>query len=373
MLSKRTLQNIFLVAMCSASAQSIAGITLYNKDGKYLKVGGRIQIQYHQTDVSGGATTDDAFFRRLRPYIEGSLHKNWKAKFQWDMGGASGSNELAVKDAYFQYKGYKNMKVTVGNALIPFSREQLTSSKKQALVERTFVGDHNYGTPERALGLHLTGQNGQLKWGFSLASSSIDPSSSKIDFDTPVNKNADFNEGWIVAGRAEYHLIGNVTLSQGNFNHKTGLSVAIAGFSWNNDDDNNGSANSIDSVTGLELSMAYRVSGLSLDLQYNQFDADAVNASLTSGIYVNGSTKLKNWSVEAAYMFVPNKMEVVLGLSGQDTDGYAAKWKRTSVGINYYVKNQNIKYQLSYRQNENVNGVSGSDSDEIFLQAQFVF
>lgn len=373
MLLKTIVRRIILVALCGVTSQSFAGITLYNKDGKYVKVGGRIQIQFNQTDPSAGNSTDDVFFRRLRPYIEGSLHKDWKAKFQWDMGKASGSNEIAIKDAYFQYKGYKGMKVTLGNALVPFSRETLTSSKKQGFVERTFVGDHNYGSPDRALGLHLKGKSGQVNWGLSLASSSIDPSSSKIDFDTPVNESSDFNEGWIAAARAEYHIIGNVKLSQGDFSGKTGLSVAVAGFSWNNDDDNNGSANSLDNVSGLELSLAFRSSGFSVDVEFNKFEADAVNPALTSGLYVNGSTTLENWSVEAGYMFMPKKMELVLGVSGQDADGYADEWTRTTIGLNYYVKKHNIKYQLSYRQNENIDGVIGSDSDEVFLQAQFVF
>ena len=373
MLTKTITRALVFTAAIVSASQSIAGITLYNKDGKYLKIGGRIQIQYHQTDPSVGTTTDDVFFRRLRPYIEGSLHKDWKGKFQWDMGKADGSNEIAVKDAYFQYKGYKGMKVTLGNSLVPFSRELLTSSKKQGFVERTFVGDHNYGSPDRALGLHLSGTSGQVKWGASFASSSIDPSSSKIDFDTPVNSNSDFNEGWIAAARAEFHIIGNVKLSQGNFQRSNGLSIAIAGFNWSNDDDNNGSANSLDGVTGLELSLAYRVAGLSLDLQYNKFEADTTNPALTSGLYVNGSTTLENWSVEAGYMISPSKVELMLGVSGQDADGYADEWTRTTVGINYYVKKHNIKYQLSYRQNENVDGTIGNDSDEIFLQAQYVF
>jgi len=256
---------------------------------------------------------------------------------------------------------------------VPFSRETLTSSKKQGFVERTFVGDHNFGSPDRALGLHLVGKSGQINWGFSVASSSIDPDAGKIDFDSPVNKNSDFNQGWIVAGRAEYNIFGNVKLSQGDFSNKSGLSIAVAGFSWNNDDDNNGSANSLDSVTGLEVSLGYRGNGFSVDIEYNTFDADAVNPALTSGLYVNGSTTLENWSVEAGYMIMPSKLELMLGFSGQDADGYADEWTRTTLGLNYYVKKHNIKYQLSYRQNENVKGVIGNDSDEVFLQAQYVF
>jgi len=372
MIIKNRLFIIVFLTILLFSSLVNAGITVYKKGDKYLKIGGRIQIQYHSKD-DGVSDTDTIDFRRLRPYIEGSVHKNWKGKFQWDMAGASGNNEISIKDAYFQYRGFEGMKLTFGNALFPFSRETLTSSKKQALVERTFVGDHNYGAPGRNLGLHFTGKQGMLNWGFSLSSASIDPSADKIDFDTPVNTNSDFNEGIIVGGRIEFNVIGRVKLSQGNFSNKHALSFAVAAYQWQNDDDNIASANSLDTVNGLELSAAWRWQRFSIDAQINSFEADAVNATLTSGMYVNGSTKLEQYSVEAGYMLVPNKLEVVLGLSSQDADGYAQEWDRQSFGINYYIKKHDIKLQLTVRNNENVKGVVGNDLDEVFFQAQYVF
>lgn len=151
--------RLAIVSALAIPAAGHAGGITYKDGDSYLKVGGRLQLQYHQVDPDGGSKTDDIFFRRLRPYIEGSTHKDWKAKIQWDMGKAEDTNEIAVKDAYFQYKGWKNTKLTIGNANFPFSREFLTSSKYQQLVERTFVGDHNYGTPDRNTGLHLTGNS----------------------------------------------------------------------------------------------------------------------------------------------------------------------------------------------------------------------
>lgn len=120
------------VLTIAAPQTRAAGITVYKDGDKYVKLGGRIQLQYHLVDPDSGDSSDSLFFRRFRPYIEGSLHKDWKGKFQWDMGKASGDNEIAIKDAYLQYKGVENIKVTVGNANFPFSRELLTSSKKTA-------------------------------------------------------------------------------------------------------------------------------------------------------------------------------------------------------------------------------------------------
>ncbi len=357
-----------------------AGGVTYKDGDKYLKVGGRLQLQYHQVDPEGGDTTDEIFFRRLRPYIEGSTHKDWKAKIQWDMGKAENDNEIAVKDAYFQYSGVENMKVTVGNANFPFSREFLTSSKYQQLVERTFVGDHNYGTPDRNVGVHLTGntESKKLTWGASGTIASIDPDAKKLDFDTPINSNDDFNEGFMVGGRVDFHPFGELKFAQGDFSGKTKATIGVAAYTWNNDGDNNThtpgatSKADVDSVTGLEVSGAFRKAGFSVDAQYNSFDSDTVESGFTGGLYKNGATTLTNAAIEGGYM-INEKVEIVAAYQTQDADGYATSWDRTSVGANWFINKHDTKVQLSYRMGENLNGVENSDEDEVFLQTQFVF
>ena len=100
--SKTSLLILAAAGVITLPISSYAGGITYKDGDKYLKVGGRIQIQYHQEKPDGGETTDDLFFRRLRPYIEGSLHKDWNGKIQFDLGKAEGENELAIKDAYMQ-------------------------------------------------------------------------------------------------------------------------------------------------------------------------------------------------------------------------------------------------------------------------------
>ncbi len=358
---------------------AFAGGITYKDGDDYLKVGGRIQLQYHQVQPDGGDTTDEIFFRRLRPYIEGSTHKDWKAKIQWDMGKAEGENEIAVKDAYFQYKGMSNTKLTIGNANFPFSREFLTSSKYQQLVERTFVGDHNYGTPDRNVGIHMTGntESKKVTWGASGTIASIDPDNKKLDFDTPVNRNDDFNDGFMIGGRVDFHPFGKLKFSQGDFSGKTKATIGVAAFSWGNDGDNNtyapgDSKADVDSATGVEVSGAFRSSGFSVDAQYNTFDADTVLAGITDGIYKNGTTTLTNAAIEGGYM-INNTIEIVAGYQTQDADGYATAWNRTSVGANWFINKHDTKVQLTYRMGENLNGVENADEDEVFLQTQFVF
>jgi hypothetical protein len=380
---QRNSNRSLVVAMLGAitiPATSYAGGITYKDGDKYLKVGGRIQLQYHQSKPDGGETTDDLFFRRLRPYIEGSLHKDWKAKIQFDLGKAEGENEVAIKDAYFQYKGWKGMKLNIGNANFPFSREFLTSSKYQQLVERTFVGDHNYGTPDRNTGLHLVGKTGNKKisWGASTTVATIDPDNDKLDFDTPVNRNDDFNEGFMAGGRVDWHPFGYLKFSQGDFKRETKATIGVAAFTWSNDDDVNSYTPGctgkcdVDSVTGIEISGAFRAAGFSIDAQYNSFDSETVEAGITDGIYVNGKTTLTNAAIEGGYMF-GDTIELVAGYQTQDADGYATSWNRTSVGANWFINKHDTKVQLTYRMGESLDGVENNDEDEVFLQTQFVF
>lgn len=370
--------GIFL-ATTIVPATAVAGVT-YKDGDKYIKLGGRIQMQYHLSDPEGGEKTDELFFRRLRPYIEGSLYKNWKGKIQWDMGKAEGDNEIAVKDAYMQYKTQSGTKIIVGNKVFPFSREMITSSKKQQLVERTFVGDHNYGTPDRNMGVHLKGlaSDKMFNWGAAITQASIDPDDQKLDFDSPANANKDFNEGFMVGGRVEMSFGNRVKFSQGDFSNKTATSIGFGAYTWSNDGDNN-SGNEVnnkadvDSVTGLELSAAFRGKGFSVDAQINSFDAETVVATYTGGVYKDGATTLTNAAVEAGYMVSPKTFELVLGYQTQDADNYADAWNRTSVGANWFIEKHKIKVQMTYRMGENLKGNADKNEDEFYLQTQYVF
>jgi len=386
-----TLAGCIISLAAVSTCANAGGITVYKGDnGEYIKIGGRIQLQYHYEDPDDGSSTDDLFFRRLRPYVEGSLHPDWLGKFQIDYGKADGDDEVAIKDAYFQYKGFENMKVTIGNANFPFSREFLTSSKYQQLVERTFVGDHNYGTPDRNLGIHLTGHTGNnlLSWGASATMAAVDPENKRLDFDTPVNRDDDFNEGWMFGGRIDYMPFGKIKLSQGDFGGEKGIAIGLAASTWNNDNDNNtyklGQSDAdeclvdlakcdVDSVTGYEADVAFRGGGFSVDAEYNLFDAELVENGITGGIYKNSDTDLKNWAIEGGYMVIPGKLEFVLGYQDQNADNYDEHWTRQSIGVNYFIKKNDIKIQATWRRNDNKDGIDGNDENEGFIQTQFVF
>jgi hypothetical protein len=351
-----------------------AGGYKFSDGDKFLEVGARIQLQYKVDDPAAGARTDDIFFRRLRVRVAGSMHKDWKGQVEWDMGKASGDNEVSVKETWMQYSGWTNMTLKIGNSSFPFSREFMTPYTRQQLVERTFVGDLNYGTPDKNVGLHLRGQNGDKKITYRASASigSVQSDSAKLRFNTPVNDLTDYADGYMIGGRVDYHPLGFVKFMQGDFSGKTRFTIGAAAYAWNNDGDLVVNAEDVDSITALEISGAFRSHGFSIDAQYNNFDSELVDVTQTDGLYRNGKTTLNNAAIEGGYMF-DNKIELVAGYQSQDADNYASSWNRTSVGANWFIKGNDIKVQLTYRMGENLDGVSGKDKDEIFLQTQFDF
>ena len=82
---------------------------------------------------------------------------------------------------------------------------------------------------------------------------------------------------------------------------------------------------------------------------------------------------MSNYAVQAGYMVVHSKFEIVAGLQAQDADTYPTPWYRTSVGANYFVAKHDIKVQATYRMGNNLNGIDGADEDELFVQFQYVF
>ena len=350
----------------------------FSDGDRFLEVGARIQLQYKVDDPADGARTDDIFFRRLRVRVAGSMHKDWKGQVEWDMGKATGDNEISVKESWMLYSGWNNMTLRIGNSSFPFSREFMTPYTKQQLVERTFVGDLNYGTPDKNVGLHLRGHNSDkiLTYRASASIGSVQADDAKLRFNTPVNDLSDYADGYMIGGRVDYHPLGFVKFQQGDFSGKTRFTLGAAAYAWSNDGDVIISApvasQEVDSITALEISAAFRSHGFSIDAQYNNFDSELVDASHTGGLYRNGKTTLNNAAIEGGYMF-NNRFELVAGYQTQDADNYDTSWNRSSLGANWFIEGNDIKVQLSYRMGENQDGTSGNDKDEIFLQTQFDF
>jgi hypothetical protein len=389
----KTGRNFMLLVAMSVLAVAVvspaeAGIKVYEDGAKFVEIGGRVQLQYANVDIDGEDQRDQLFFRRLRPYIKASVTEDWNAKIQFDFGKSIDGNEVAVKDAYMEYTGWKNNTLTIGNSKTPFSREALASSKRQQTVERGFVGDHNFGTPDRQLGFRLKGHNDSKKITYmaSLGAEHLDPDAKKMDFDTPVNNAADWNEGLLIAGRIDFHPQGEMKFDQGDFHSDSWKSTFSLGFfNWSNDDDNNtytdpvtglstsSSKADLDSVDGFELSAGVRGKGVSIDAEYNLVSGGTVDPTFTGGLYRNGTTDLDKYQIEGGYMLSGSPVELVARYQSLDADNYEDAWNATEFGVNYFWNKHKVKMQFTYRMGENFNGERGVDADTVLAQWQFVF
>jgi len=378
---------LLTVTLLTIRAANAGGVKYENEEGDYLKLGGRLQLQYLLTDPNNGETTDDFKARRIRPYIEGSVNENWKGRFQWGMG----RGKISLQDVYMKYLGFDFAEIALGNTDFLFSREFLTSNKYQSFVERTFVGNDSYGSPHRQTGAHLRGKlaNDKILWMGAAAVAAHDPDNKELKWQSAIqlDRGDDWSQGPMVGARLEYHPLGFVKWSQGDFKADSfKCAVGASTYYWANDDDNltpvalgdDGSPDlgkqDLDDVFAFEVGSAIRAYGLSLDVQYNQFDANLVDAGVTDGLYLDSATTLQNLSAEAAFMILPKTLEVTGGWQWQDADNYSTAWTRTSVGFNYYVtQSHDIKLQTTYRIGENKDGKTGNDVNELFVQAQYVF
>lgn len=367
-----------------------AGIKVYEDGDKFIEIGGRIQLQYLYTSPDDGDSVDRVFFRRLRPYIAGSVTRNWEGKIQFDFGSSLDADEVAVKDAYMMFKGLKNHRLYIGNAKTPFSREFLASSKRQQTVERVFVGQHNFGSPDRQLGFRLDGHDDskRIGWKIAVGGQHHDPDLRRMDLDTPVNNQADWNEGLVYAARLDVHPWGELKFDQGDFDREAiRANFSLAAFGWSNDDDSNtyteivdgrltctsSSKCDLDSATGYELSAGIRGRGLSIDAEYNLINGELIDEQFTGGLYVNGETDLDKWQLEGGYMLSSNNLEFVYKHDEFDADGFDESWKGDVFGVNYFWNQHKTKVQLLYRLDSNVLGVRGDDLDTFLMQWQFVF
>jgi len=371
------------LAAAAVAAPAEAGIVVYEDGAKFVEIGGRIQLQYHLFEPDAGDSEDQVRFRRLRLEVEAGFTEDWEGKVQIDFG----QSDLAVKDAYFRYTGSEELQVTVGNQKPPFSRSSNTSSKELQIVERPFVGDHNFGAPDRMVGARVDGKaaGGRLAWAGSFGSESIDPDAAKLDFDTPANADPDFNQGWLTAGRLDWHPFGRMAYTTGDFvDDDPKLTLGAAAFTWSNDGDNDtftdaagrstsSSKADVDSAEGFEVAVGFRGYGLSADAQYQVIEAEAVDGRFTGGLFRGGDAELDVFAVNGGYMVLPATLELVAGYESLDAETYRDAWTRTSLGANWFVDAHKLKAQLTWRMGESLDGVPGNDADEVFLQLQYAF
>ena len=144
---------------------------LSSQNGKFkFKVRGRIMADYDHVDqdfgVTGRPDVSAVELRRARLGVEGVVFYDVKYKFEADFA----DNEVAIKDAYVAYAGFKPKdwgigEIRAGNQYVYNSIEELTSSRFITFMERpayqeAFFLDRQIGAAILAGSEHWSFQTG---------------------------------------------------------------------------------------------------------------------------------------------------------------------------------------------------------------------
>jgi hypothetical protein len=225
----------------------------------------------------------------------------------------------------------------------------------------------------------------RLTYQFSVGAENHDPGFQRMDFDTPVSNESDWNEGAVFAARVDFNPLGYIPLQASDFHTDEMLiGFGAGGYYWTNDDDNNTYTDDLgnsldperadlDEASGYEVSFYLRGHGVALDLDYQGIHGETVATGFTGGLYLDGETDLDKYSGTVGYMLPRSTVELVLGWEALDASNYQTTWAATIFGVNYYLDKYNLKVQGNYRLGDDVFGVPGDDIDTLQIQTQFVF
>src|SRR5207247_2283584 len=114
----------------------------HDESDRWLDFSILIQAEYLQNSPRSGQSTEQLFFRRLRPIIMGGMN-DWQGIIELDFGaGQNGTTySPSVRWVDFQYTGFYQAHATFGSFKPWFSRELLTIGPHLQTIERSPVGD----------------------------------------------------------------------------------------------------------------------------------------------------------------------------------------------------------------------------------------
>ncbi len=181
------------------------GIRLDTNNKKVkIKLGGRLMLDFWAVDDSDfpgaiGPSGSDTWIdvRRARFYFAGELYKHVEFKLQVDF---QNPNNPEFRDAYIGIKNLRDCwgcgvpRLRVGNMKVPFSLEELTSSRYITFMERS--APTNAFAPARRFGLQFFDVFRGGQFGYNVMAFTFENSDSFAN-----DGGAEIDDGWGVAGR----------------------------------------------------------------------------------------------------------------------------------------------------------------------------
>jgi len=298
--------------------------------GKKIQLAGYTQVRYQLLEE---ANKNDAFdIRRARLDVKGNISSYWSYRVQFDLAGSP-----KLLDAYTELKLNDYLNFTIGQAKVPFSLENLTSSNKLELIDRSQVVE-----AMAARGKDVAGNHNGRDIGIQLGGTVLKINERTIiDYRLGVFNGSginatDKNETKDIAARLVIHPV-------------EGLDI---GGAW------------YDGMMNIGDTVNYERNRIGFDLNYNWKNL-AVRSEYIQG---KDTKERKGYYFQAGYYFFEKKLQLIAKFDAYDTDkskeDNASTWY--VIGINYNF-NANTRIQASYTIKEE----EGAGVDNNFASFQF--
>ncbi len=328
-------------------------------DGAYkLWFDGRIMIDagFFFSDKNNFANGTET--RRARIAFKTIMYDNWAGEFDMDFA----DNEVDIKDFWMAYIGFDNTIIKLGNHKMPFSLEEVTSSRYIVFMERALP---NVFTSGRRIGLSYTrwGDNWRIQAGF-------------FGQEPGTGEEEGENEGWAYALRLTYEPI----VEKGRILH-FGFSYQYLTPDAGSGDKikfkqrpelhltekilNTGKIKNVDDYSAYDFEFAAQLGSLMVQGEYISQDVNRYNGKPDASFdgyyvfvsyFITGETRQWKKSEAEFGKVVPNSkkgaLEVALRYSDLDlndsgADIFGGEEKNFTIGLNYYF-NQNVRFMMNY-------------------------
>jgi phosphate-selective porin OprO/OprP len=362
-----------VLAMVAAAAfcQDKGGVTVLAADGEVsLTLGGLLQVQFEDGDRGDArfpATGEDRFYlRRARLNATGTFAEQFDFRLEFDLAGTLGSTNglrAQMTDGYVNWNRYAAAQVRAGQFKTPFGFEQLYADPRLLTIERSLVNDRL--TLSRQLGAQLWGDLLDKRLSYAVG----------VFNGNGVNNSANDNGKFLWAGRLaaapwKGNLLGGPAswAIGGNAFQSEDTALSLPDFNLDSTPTTPDRDNLFTGKRrGYGFDTQFESGPFSLWAEYLQNHFEPTDARPFARFDSDG------WYVQAGFFLVPKKLQAVLKHETFDPSRRvsANEVSNDTVGLNYYIKGNNLKLQLDYLRTD-LPGSSDNQS-KILLRLQALF
>lgn len=313
--------------------------------GKKITMAGYTQVRYQALEESG--KIDGFDIRRARLDVKGTISPYWSYRVQFDLAGTP-----KLIDAYAELKLNDYFNFTIGQAKIPFSLENLASSNKLELIDRSQAVEALVARG-KDVGGNQNGRDIGIQLGGTILKYNDRP---VIDYRLGVYNGSginttDANEKKDFATRLILHPVAGLDISAALYNGSRYIAEVKTGTV----------------VTTPAKNVTRDRYGFDLSYDLNNFSV--------RGEYLHGTDELidrEGYYAQVGYYFLQKKLQLLAKYDFYDADkskaNNASTWYVLGANVNL---NANVRLQANYtfKQEEG----TGIDNNYASLQFQIGF